>query len=80
MAFVSVKAELLQEDKSIVSRTYPWIGTLVDSNLIVLFTSTKTGIVLEKGKTGFYLGEKLNCWDEVRFVPYYNEIKIQMKE
>lgn len=71
-----MKVEIKAEEKTI-SKSYPYIGRHKEvSNLIVLFTSSDSGICLSVGDTGNEKGEYSEEWRESHFIPFQGTITI----
>lgn len=79
MAVIDVKIKEV-DSKLKKEKTYPWIGKSIVNNLIVLFSSMRTGVVLHSGATTWKLGKYLTSWDEEQFDAYTDEIVLKMKE
>lgn len=57
-------------------RVFPWLG-MTDESLIVLFTSSKTGTVLDSGDTVWEIGEFDEDWNIDDFEEFKDELVLR---
>lgn len=72
-----VSIQVHKKDEPFV-KMYPWIGTLTDNSIIVLFLSKDAGVTL---KDKYETAPKYHtALDESAFIPCFEEFRICMKE
>ena len=60
-----MKVEVITKE----TRTYPWVGKLVDYDLVILFTGMNEGIVLQDTNNDYEVGYEDDDWCESNFKP-----------